>query len=276
MRQQKSGIAPSPHFQKGAPARGIDSPAEVPCRLRLSQNIMEIPTNHQPGGIAAETPNINSNQEPDSNIDMNEMNDSPITLKQAAAKFDCAASSLKNNIKSGKLAATQTNEKAPYMVRYSDVDRFLRDTLGIASIFHPAASNPAPAAAEPASADETSAVMTGQEAESPTSKVAGGGHESAAEAALTAAAETSGSDATAVDHGSPARVPDVHANPSAQTAEGGTKRRRRRRRGKGGAGSPTPTGIQQPVLKALAGTTPQERLRLTACLTELLGLVASA
>jgi hypothetical protein len=234
---------------------------------------METSTNNPSDGITEQTPNINSNQQPDSNIDMNEMNDQPIMLKQAAARYDCAASSLKNNIKSGKLAATQTDEKAPYMVRPSDVERFLRDTPGIASTFHPA-PKPAPAADEPASADETPAAMTGQEAGSPTSKAPGGGQELAIESALSAAAETSGSGDTAVEHA--ARVPDAHSKPSAQTAEGGSKRRRRRRRGKGGAGTPTPTGIQQPVLKALAGTTPQERLRLTACLTELLGLVASA
>lgn len=237
---------------------------------------METSTNNQPGGIAAETPNINSDQQIDSNIGLNEMNDQPIMLKQASNRYDCAASSLKNNIKCGKLAAAQTDEKAPYMVRPSDVERFLRDTPGIASIFHPAATKPAPAADEPASADETSAVIKDQNAESPKSKALGDGQESAAEAASTAAAETSGSDNAAVEHGPPSLCLDAHANLSPQTAEGGIKRRRRRRRGKGGAGSSPPAGIQQPVLKALAGTTPQERLRLTACLTELLGLVASA
>jgi hypothetical protein len=238
---------------------------------------MDTSINDQSGGTAAETPNINPNPQPDTPIEMNYSNDDPVTLKEAAAEFECAASSLKNNIKSGKLAATQTGEKAPYMVRLSDAERFLRATPGIASIFHPADSKSTAApASKPPSADEASQVLTRQKAACPESQEAGEGQESKAATSSNVAADTVNPNDTSADRKQLAPVTDAQADPSTHTVPVGGKRRRRRRRGKGGGGSPAPAGIQQPVLKALAGTTPQERLRITACLTELVGLVASA
>jgi hypothetical protein len=143
-------------------------------------------------------------------------------------------------------------------VRPSDVERFLRATPGIVSIFHPGTGKPAATeTGDPPSASKVDSEQP-RVVKAPTVESA----EPTADAMKTAPVE----EATAADSKESA---------STQAADA-TKRRRRRRRGKGGAGSPTPTGIQAPVLKALAGTTPKERLRITACLTELLGLVALA
>ena len=216
---------------------------------------MEKSINKQSGGTAAETLNINSNQQPDPKIDMK---DNSITLKEAAAQFACAASSLKNNIKSGKLAAIQTGEKAPYMVRLFDVERFLRATPGIVSNFHPAASKSTPGDDKPAPDDEAFKDC----------------QQSAAKAPAIATAENNHPVDTVDAHEPPTLVPDVQVSPHKQASE--TRVKRRRRRGKGGAGSPSIIVNQQPMLKALAGTTPEVRLRITACLTEFLGLVALA
>lgn len=67
------------------------------------------------------------------------------------------------------------------------------------------------------------------------------------------------------------------ADPAAKTG----KRRRNRRRGKGGdkgLGKPVAevSGSHPLFLKTLQGATPQERLRVIACLNELAGMVASA
>jgi hypothetical protein len=237
---------------------------------------MDTSISNQSGGTAAATPNINSNQKPDSIITMNDTKHDTVALKQSAAKFACAASSLKNNIKSGKLPAIQSGENAPYMVRLADVERFLRDTPGIASIFHPAAKKSAGAMTgktvasggnEPAMPEMTS------DSESPTTE------KSVAQPIQThplveAASAKPGNEA--VEQSQSAHVPDPLPEPSTQPGGDGTKRRRRRRRGKGGGKNPAIPSLRQPVLKALAGTTPQERLRITACLNELAGLVASA
>lgn len=230
------------------------------------------------GGTAAESksPTPNNSQHMHSQTKEPQSGNELVTLKPAAAKFDCAASSLKNNIKTGKLAATQVNEKAPYMVRLSDVERFLRDTPGIASIFHPAGDKAAgamtaqtagPASIEPAKLDKA------QDKKSSATE-ASVMQPSRAHAAV--AADSAKPANQAADHSQLTHGPDAQSEPSTHTAADGLKRRRRRRRGKGGGESPTTAGIQPPVLKALAGTTPKERLRITACLTELLRLVASA
>jgi hypothetical protein len=230
---------------------------------------METSITNQPGGTAAETPKINSNPQPHTSIAMNNSNDDPINLKKAAAMFECAVSSLKNNIKSGKLPATQENKKAPYMVRPSDVETFLRATPGIVSVFHPAGTKPA--------ATETTNPPTANKPDD--------------EPADTATISPAQSVAASAGHGNqPAGVAESREGQACQNQEtvvapldspkaqtGSNKRRRRRRHGKADAGKPSIASSTQPmVLKALAGTTPQERLRITACLTELLGLVASA
>ena len=212
----------------------------------------------QTGGTAAETQKINSNPQPVAPIAMSHSNNNSITLKKAAAMFSCASSSLKNNIKSKKLAATKENEKDPYYVRPSDVERFLRATPGIVSIFHPDKGKLA--------ATETGDPPSASKADSEQPHVVKAQTVESAEPTADAMKTASVTEATAAD---------FKESASTQAADA-TKRRRRRHRGKGGAGSPTSNGIQAPVLKALAGTTPKERLRITACLTELLGLVALA
>ncbi len=207
---------------------------------------------------------------------MNDTNHDNVTLKQSASKYCCAASSLKNNIKSGKLPATQSGEKAAYLVRLSDVERFLRETPGIASIFHPAAEKPAGAMTG------KTAVSGGIEPAKP--EVTSDDKSSVTEASVAqpihahppVVAGSAKPESEAVDHSPSAHVPDPKPEPTGHDAGNGNKRRRRRRRGKGGGKNPAIPSLRQPVLKALAGTTPQERLRITACLNELAGLVASA
>jgi hypothetical protein len=273
-RQQKPGFAPTPHFQKGAPARGIDSSVEVPCNLRLSYRTMETSIKNQSGGTAAETTNINPNSEPNSepNPDMNQINDEPATLKEISAMSDCAVSSLKNNIKSGNLAATQANDKAPYMVRPSDAERFLRATPGIASKFHPAAEK---AVADPGQTPATPKVKAPEQAKD----LAGPTHVNSAQAAaipevdVTAAEPVAAETAPAPKVETPTVAPSDPKKTDSPAAEPDSKRRRRRRRGKGGSSSQS-APHSPPFLKALVGTTPQERLRITACLNELAALVA--
>jgi hypothetical protein len=261
---------------------------------------MDNSINHKPGGPAAHTPNINPNPNPNPNpkTDMNETNnDDPVTLKQAAEKFQCAASSLKNNIKSAKLAATQSGEKAPYMVRLSDVERFLRDTPGIASIFHPAtnaesadivaeapsatptSAAPAPAVTLPPVREPTSGVATAPPAKQavPTRKEFAGGFPFPDEGAVPPNPATVSRQRASTQeeaHTTPAPPPDA-------TNERSPKRRRRNRgRGRGlGAGvgvPPESSGMGARFISLLAGTTPGERLKLMACLNELSAMVASA
>lgn len=241
---------------------------EVPCHLHLSYKIMETSITNQSGGIAAETPNVNSNQQPDPHVDMIPTNEESIMLKAAAVKFDCAVCSLKNNIKSSKLAATKADIKAPYMVRPSLVERFLRDTPGIKSKFHPKSPGISTMAAA------TEPVPTAPNGQPPTLKPP----------ALSEVTPNPSDPVIVTTKSQPVEsnrvnsfktpLPIVTAD-SEQESSG--PKRRRRRRGKGGGGNPpVATSLQPVALNALAGMTLQERLRITACLTELIGLVASA
>lgn len=202
------------------------------------------------GGIAAETENINPNNDRSEESSQNQPNgtaEGTVMLKDAATEFHCVTSSLKNNIKSGKLPAFQENSKAPYRVHPAEVERFLRTSPGIASIFHPKAvttgKSHTEAAAKEAVQEDGLARATEAVVESPDNKDAGQAKLNESEGKQTAVA---------------------------------TKPRRRRRRGKGGTGQQHASIANPHILKALAGTSPEERLRITACLTELLGLVASA
>ncbi len=224
---------------------------------------------------------------------MKDTNEDPVTLKAIADTFGCAASSLKNNIKSGNLVATQTNEKAAYMVRPSDAERFLRDTPGIASKFHPSAKKQIPA--DPG---KTMAVPAKQSPKKPTVSVnpsealaaedsSAATVDSSAEPTPTEEAIPSGkdehhsaADVTAANHKATQSETDPSDPSGAGTPQAGNggKRRRPRRRGKRGGSEKSPDKSENPpvFLKALTGTSPQERLRITACLNELASLVASA
>lgn len=269
-----NGVLLLPHFKKEIPHGDRFTVGGAVPSPTLYHKIMESSINNQSGGTTAQTPNINPNQQPNSNTKMKNTNDDPITLKQAATEFECAWTSLKNNIKSSKLAATQAGVKAPYMVRPSDVERFLRATPGIASIFHPADSKPIPSVSQLPSATDMSPVMTHQKSERPESQETGKGKKSKSTAPSNVAAAADNSNDSSGDGKQLSPVSVAQEDSSTQPAPVGGKRNRRGR-GKGGR-SPAPCGIQQPVLKALAGTTPQDRLRITACLTALVGLVASA
>jgi hypothetical protein len=195
-------------------------------------------------------------------------------VKEAAAKYQCAASSIKNNIKANKLAATKAAPTAPFMVLLPDVERLLRNTPGIASMFHPG---------DATRLDRKQPDATTQSAPVPTPVVP--------HPALPLVVQMKVSEAPPVTRALKVAIQDKPAQvqqPVAQAAtrpdaDGGpetraTKKRRLRRRGKGGGlGQPLPAvAARPPFLKALDGTTPAERLRIMACLNELAGLVASA
>lgn len=251
--------------------------------------------NQLSGGSAAEASNINSNQATTPNQKMPKQPDEidpgekPVQLKQAGAKFECAASSLKYNIKHGKLPAYQENAMAPYMVRLSDVERFLRETPGVASMFYPKSNPPG----EIKDGPSLTGLIDEREDQSPPSSPDTSGKSEmppvgAKEIETNPPAVQTPADGVvagakrehkALDGKQITADADGQANPSTQAPPDGIKRRRRRRRGrgKGGVGNLVPSAEPQPLfLKALAGTTPKERLRLTACLNELAGLVASA
>jgi hypothetical protein len=189
--------------------------------------------------------------------------EAPVTLKAAAAAFDCAASSLKNNIKSGKLPAEQETPKSPYIVRLADVERFLRETPGIASRLHPK-ENPKPESKGPEveSSTEPDPVTT----EAPTDPPFHKGAVSKEENVTPSKQEVDNAAANTSVSQSPKPPPKPPL-----------KRRRNRRRGKGGGGAGPPSGVQRDlVLKALDGASPTERLRVIACLNEIATIVASA
>lgn len=226
---------------------------------------MKTEINNQSGGSAAETTSTHSNQATNHNLDMIKISNKPesaeatVTLKQAAAKFECAWTSLKNNIKSHKLPALQEGDRAPYMVRLSDVECFLRATPGIASMFHPAGAKVA--------ANDTEHPPTVAKVD------AGQQHEIKAQPAELAEPAVSTIKTSPVED-APSAAPQIAD--STQVVAVAKRRRPRRRRRKGGnSESPITPCTQLPVLKALADTTPQDRLRVVACLNELAGLVAS-
>jgi len=243
--------------------------------------------NQTSGGNAAQPNPINPNQTTNPNQQAalkshdTEPSEKPVQLKQAATKFECAASSLKYNIKHGKLLAYQENAMAPYMVRLSDVERFLRVTPGVESMFYPKRKkdglsltglidkpddkNP-PSPPDPSGELQTPHVGHKKPETKPSTA-----HPTQTTADVSV--DTAKLENQALDQKHPAGDTDS----STQAPADGTKRRRRRRRGKSGDGNRLATAELQPlVLKTLAGTTPQERLRITACLNELAGLVASA
>ena len=181
-----------------------------------------------------------------------------------------AASSLKNNIKAGRLPAVQENEKAAYMVRPSEVEKFLKATKGIASIFHPSDARPTTAEGQPAQATDVSKLP----AEPKSVEVTHSNHD----ADPSESTEDNGIGATPKESCPQADTGTADADDTSAYGRDGTPRRKRRRgkkrsKGKGNTFSPS---VQQATFQALAGATVEERLRLTACLNELASLVASA
>jgi hypothetical protein len=275
--------------------------AATPPSTNPNSEIMENQTTPPSGGTAAQATNTNPNPEaieqpisetPSSSVTTPPVIDSTLnhpaepdlknpncsggttaSLKQNAEIYQCAASSLKHNVKSGKLPATQAGPTAPYMANTVDVERLLRDTPGIASVFHPKRGTPKDRKLADVCTQPTPAIC---------------------HAALHTADPITMQVQSAEGLPAPQAVPIVPASkttqaqsPVAQVAqppdakgrsETSSTKRRRRRRGKGGGlGKSHPLVAVQPfILKALDGTTPAERLRIMACLNELAGLVASA
>ena len=216
----------------------------------------------QSGGTAAETTTINPNQSSTGDPQLHEESETSVTLKHAASEYICAASSLKNNIKANKLSATQENPKAPYMVRLSEVAHFLRETPGIVSIFHPKSGDTIREATHAAPVPETI------EQPSDTASPPPSPDNAPYHPMQTQPTPKSADDAAL----RPSQAERVDVEPVAKNG----KRRRNRRRGKGGIASTYIPTANQRLLKTLVGATPQERLRVIACLNELAGLIASA
>ena len=233
--------------------------------------IMETPISPPPGGIATQAPNINPSTQ---TMENHERNDIPLTVKEVAAMFQCAASSLKNNIKANKLVATKAAATAPFMVRPSVAERLLRETPGIASVFHPGNS----VGADPKQPDAITQSAPVAIRVSPPPAQPMVVHMKASEASPVTRAVKVAIQDKPVQVQQPvaqaATPPDEDGGPETRA----TKKRRHRRRGKGGGlGQSVPAAaVRPPFLKALDGTTPAERLRIMACLNELAGLVALA
>lgn len=241
---------------------------------------MEISINTPSGGFAAQTTPINPKKTTDPELPMQNQTHEPQTgdqtgtINTAAAKYQCPATTLRYQIKNQKLAAIQDHPGAPYILRFSDVERLLRDSPKIASVFHPKpssshevedTSSPAgplevPDRGEPHPVDQQ-----------PNNSDKPGVYPSDRSVGVIILDDM---------RDKCSKIPDdseTQSDPSAEIGPKGTgtKRRRRRRRGKGGGGKPLAAEVHSLALKALTGTTPQERLRITACLNELAGLVAS-
>ena len=181
------------------------------------------------------------------------------------------------------------------MVEPSVAEAFLRNNPGIASVFHPEAKAKSPAGAKPSTLKAEANVRPLQTSEvtpqAPTCDA--GDHTVPGPVAAEQAPDTQTAEHR--EHLGDLPIPaslkpppgggkDRSANRQAVSAgplesgcrrEGGKRKRRRRRRG-----HPVITqewrGTTGPFLKALEGTSPQERLRIMACLNELAGMVASA
>lgn len=241
--------------------------------------------NQKSGGTAAQTTLTNSNPAPENGADII---DDPMTLKQLSERFGCAASSLKSNIKSDKLSAVQDDPKAPYMVKPSLVEAFLRETPGINSIFHPRnqekvtrelpLENPPPDTTPPSSTSKTAKISVTEKATT-TPTVLSPPPEDKQAAPLIDKPIKPDSPSTAA-HLESTSASGLETSVAPSISDHGTRSPRKRRRGKGRGKRTTSSGnsvapAPYQRLKALEGTSPGERLRITACLTELANLVAS-
>lgn len=234
---------------------------------------MENSINNQPGASTAQTPNVNPNPKPESKNQMPkhhknkivDLDDTPSSLKANAERYQCYLGTLKNNVRNGRLQALQEGPNAPYLVKPSDVEKLLRETPGIASIFHPAGSRPAKTTHPKAQQPEPKKV---EPASTATSK-----HEPKIDTSTPAKAERCSAVDRPVTEGGNASTP---VSDTPQSSHPRKRRRRGRGRGKSGAVQSNPSSVKSLALRALNGSSPEERLRITACLNELASLVASA
>ncbi|MGL5017512.1 MAG: hypothetical protein ACRDBP_05225 [Luteolibacter sp.] len=254
-----------------------------------------------PGGTTANiTDNLNLKLQPEPPMKPIHSDNSPdenrVPLKQAADHFKCYHGTLKNNVKNGNLPAVQKDPKSPYLVRLSDVEKLLRATPAIDSNLHPR---------EPL-ADESNVAATPESGPaSPHGTELPCGVESAAPAATSAQqnaaaarvascpsnvpiARSSGDCPDAAfltaelivseKAGDLKTISSVSEDSAASSSDGGQKKRRRRNRGRGKSNALSQDSATATLssLKSLAGTTPQERLKFMACLSEFFAQVASA
>lgn len=223
---------------------------------------MDTSVDTKPSGPAALSTGISPNQE---------TTEESVTLKHAATKYECAASSLKHNIKCGKLPATQENPQSAYLVRLSDVEHFLSSTPGIVSAFHPKTI-------------KSTVAETGQPtcASAVINEPTGAGMESPCQPAETVADHGKQSirttDLSVEDNDCRHGTAAVSQEGTEPKTSGRKKRRRRRNRGhvKSAATHEESATASAPFMKILANATPEERFKIMACLNELATMVASA
>lgn len=172
--------------------------------------------------------------------------DDGLKLKGASETYECKVPSLRKGIKTNRLPAEQRGSKGVYYLKPADVERFLKESPGIGSIFHPKES----------AADQTAGSQVGSSIPAEKNRA-------------TKAPSTT-------ENSQPANRPrDVSKTPQAGT-DTPKKRRRNRRRGRGGKGDITSGGVDHPkLLKSLEGMSTQERLKMVACLNELTAIIAS-
>ena len=254
---------------------------------------MEASITNQSGGPAAETSNVNPNLTASTELQMQTQpnhqtldNEQLVTLKKAAEQFDVYPGTLKNNIKQGKLPAQQENQKAAYFVKTDDVEKLLRTTPGIKSMFYPRESS--------ASVSDVAHVTGATSDNDPDGQTADAGNTAVAvnvSAEPPTVAKGSSSNALNLNHDrnnarlDNKQIPVTHggkqaANQSAETSSDAVPKKRRRRRHRGRGNSATTHEVSASgsahFMKNLAGTTPGERLKITAFLNELAAMVASA
>lgn len=253
---------------------------------------METSTNTTPGGPAAQATSINSNLTPKTDSQMQTHpnhqaidHEQLVTLKQAAEQFQVYHGTLKSNIKHGKLPAQQENPKAAYLVKSADVEKLLRTTPGIKSMFHPAACAATESDIAPVTGATPDNDHSGQATDVGNTAVA---VEAAAKSSTVAKASSTNAPNSKADKNCAARgskpmpVTEVNIqhevrNPEIQS-DGHPKKRRRRSRGRGKSTTTHEMSatVSTPFMKILAKTTPGERLTLMGCLNELAAMVASA
>jgi len=66
------------------------------------------------------------------------------TVREAASSFQCATSTLKSWLKKGEIPSFQHTETSAHLINPEHVERRLRNSSHVKSIFHPTPENPSP------------------------------------------------------------------------------------------------------------------------------------
>jgi hypothetical protein len=227
---------------------------------------MDPTSNETSGGSAAQTPNSNPQPESVRNVTPDQeapvispqfASDDPISLREVSEAFKCSVHSLKSNVKSGRLPSMKAAGTAPYLVRPSAVEKFLRETSAVRSIFHP--GHPSQAANSVSDSHPAAPAPDGPAPE-PVSEPA--------EPTLPPSDIRDPASARAVALREEATHPPDETPPEQKR-----KRNRRGRRKKAVAAGHAPSPQATPELKKLAMLSERERSKFAAVLHEILGLI---